>query len=88
MRCLSMHGRNILEIEVTNISQHGLWILTGDKELFLPYEQFPWFKGKTIQDITNVENYGGGHLYWENLDIDLSIEMIENPERFPLQAAV
>ncbi len=75
-----------MEIEVTNISNHGLWILTGDRELFLPYEQFPWFKDKTINDITKVESFGEGHLYWKNLDVDLSLEMIEHPERFPLQA--
>jgi len=75
-----------LETEVTNISNHGLWILAGDKELFLSYEQFPWFKDKTINDITKVESFGEGHLYWENLDVDLSLEMIEHPERFPLQA--
>jgi len=75
-----------LETEVTNISNHGLWILAGDKELFLPYEQFPWFKDKTINDITKVESFGKGHLYWENLDVDLSLDMIEHPERFPLQA--
>jgi len=86
MKILSEHGRNILETEVTNISSHGLWILIESKELFLSYEQFPWFKDKTINDITKVERFGEGHLYWENLDIDLSIEMIEHPERFPLQA--
>ncbi len=63
-----------------------LWILTGKKELFLPYEQFPWFKDKTINEITKVESYGENHLYWEILDVDLSAEMIEYPERFPLQA--
>ena len=81
-----MHGRNILEIEVTNISNHGFWILVKDKELFLSYEDFPWFKDKIIKDITKVELFGEGHLYWENLDIDLSLEMIEHPERFPLKA--
>jgi len=86
MKNLSKHGRNILETEVTNISNHGLWILVGGKELFLPYEQFPWFKNKTINDITKVESFGEGHLYWENLDVDLSLEMIEHPERFPLEA--
>ena len=86
MKILLKHGRNTLETEVTNISNHGLWILTGEKELFLPYEQFPWFKDKTINDITKVESFGEGHLYWENLDIDLSLEMIEHPERFPLQS--
>jgi len=81
-------GRNILEVEVTNISNHGLWVLTQNKELFLSYENFPWFKNKTIDNITKVESFGQGHLYWEDLDVDLSLEMIEHPERFPLQAKV
>ena len=75
-----------METEVTNISSHGLWILSNEKEYFLSYEQFPWFKDKTINDITHVKSSGQGHLYWENLDVDLSLEMIEHPERFPLQA--
>ncbi len=75
-----------METEVTNISSHGLWILSNEKEYFLSYEQFPWFKDKTINDITNVESFGQGHLYWEKLDVDLSLDMIEHPERFPLQA--
>ncbi len=75
-----------METEVTNISSHGLWILSNEKEYFLSYEQFPWFKDKTINDITHVESSGQGHLYWESLDVDLSLEMIEHPERFPLQA--
>jgi len=76
-----------LEAEVTNISSNGLWILVKDKEYFLPYEHFPWFKDKTIKDIIDVKLFGKDHLYWENLDIDLSLEMIEHPERFPLQAS-
>ena len=81
-------GRCILEVEVTNISTHGLWILVENKEYFLPYEQFPWFRDKTINDVIKVKNFGEGHLYWENLDIDLSLDMIEHPERFPLQACI
>jgi hypothetical protein len=30
--------------EVTNISKHGFWLLLGDRELFVPFAQFPWFK--------------------------------------------
>ena len=88
MTILFKHGRNILETEVTNISNHGLWILTQEKEPFLSYENFPWFKNQTVNDITKVETFGQGHLYWKNLDIDLSLEIIEHPERFPLQARV
>jgi len=86
MKILLKHGRNILETEVTNISSHGLWILSNGKEFFLSYENFPWFKDKTVNDITKVVSFGRGHLYWENLDVDLSLEMIEHPERFPLQS--
>ncbi len=76
-----------MKVEVTNISNHGFWILVGNnKELFLPYDEFPWFKDQTVNDITKVKSFGKDHLYWENLDIDLSLEMIEHPERFPLLA--
>jgi len=34
------------------------------------------------------KNFGEGHLYWENLDVDLSLEMIEHPKRFPLQSNI
>lgn len=88
MKNLSKHGRNILETEVTNISSHGLWLLSDGKEFFLSYEDFPWFKDKTVSDITKVESFGQGHLYWEKLDVDLSLEMIEHPQRFPLQANI
>ena len=35
-------------VEVTNISGHGIWLLTGGRELFLPYRDFPWFKEQTV----------------------------------------
>lgn len=75
-----------MKTEVTNISSHGIWILSSEKELFLAYEQFPWFKDKTINEIINVEDHGRGVLYWPKLDVDLSLEIIEHPERFPLQS--
>jgi len=33
-----------LAVEVTHISQNGIWLLLEDEELLLPYEQFPWFR--------------------------------------------
>lgn len=70
--------------EVTNISRHGLWLLREDEELFLPFEQFPWFRQATIEQIAHVEAPGPDHLYWPELDIDLSVESIRHPEAFPL----
>jgi len=75
-----------LKVEVTNISAHGFWILVEDKEYFLSYEHFPWFKDRSVKEIVEVRCFAEGHLYWEDIDVDLSLEMIENPQRFPLKA--
>ena len=79
-------GKNTLAVEVTNISNHGIWLLTREKELFLPYEEFPWFKDAPVGKILNVEEPTPGHFYWPELDVDLGIESIEHPERYPLKA--
>jgi hypothetical protein len=34
--------------------------------------------------ITNVQLPSPHHLYWPDLDIDLAVESIEHPERYPL----
>ena len=79
-------GKSTLMVEVTNISSHGIWLLTREKELFIPYKEFPWFKDAPIRKILNVEEPTPGHFYWPELDVDLGIESIEHPERFPLKA--
>jgi hypothetical protein len=77
-------GKNILEVEVTNISAHGFWLLLGEKEYFLPFIEFPWFKNARISEISNVSVLSDKHLYWEKLDIDLTLNMIQNPQQYPL----
>lgn len=81
-----MHGENTSPVEVTNISTHGIWILTSSKELFMSYEDFPWFKDQPIKSILNVEAQSPTHFYWPDLDVDLTQEIIEHPERYPLKA--
>jgi len=80
------HGAITSAVEVTNISAHGIWILARDKELFLSYEDFPWFKDQTVKFIVNVEEQSPGHFYWPDLDVDLTEQIIEHPDRFPLTA--
>jgi hypothetical protein len=79
-------GKNTLSVEVTNISMHGLWLMAHNKELFMSYDDFPWFKNQTVESIVNVEEQAPGHFYWPDMDIDLTLESIENPKDFPLKA--
>ncbi|MFT6599474.1 MAG: hypothetical protein ACJATD_000305 [Alloalcanivorax sp.] len=68
---------------MTNISAHGVWLLARDREFFMPYNHFPWFKEQPVSAIVNVEEPSPGHFYWPDLDVDLTEEIIEHPDRFP-----
>lgn len=83
-----MREKNISSAEITNISGNGVWLLAGGKELFMSYEDFPWFKDAPVGKILKVEEPHEGHFYWPDLDIDLTIEIIEHPERFPLKGKI
>src|SRR2546426_8103166 len=77
-------GKPTSDVEITNLSKHGFWILVRDRELFAPFKLFPWFKRASVGEILNVEMPGPNHLYWPDLDVDLAVESIENPNAFPL----
>jgi len=79
-------GKVTSSVEISNISTHGIWLLSGDFEYFLSYDDFPWFKNVAIGQILNVEEPVPGHFYWPELDVDLTAESIEHPERFPLKS--
>lgn len=81
-----MPGISTFPVEVTNVSRHGLWLLVGDEELFLPFEHFPWFRDASIEKISVVERQTADHLYWPLLDIDVSVESVRTPDAFPLIA--
>lgn len=77
-------GRSTSQVEITNVSTHGFWILIGEQELFAPFKEFPWFKDASIGEITRVELPSPHHLYWPDLDVDLAVESLIHPERYPL----
>jgi len=79
-----MPGSTTLEVEVTHISNHCIWVLLGTEELPIPFSDFPWFRNATIEQITAVERPSENHLYWPKLDVDLSVESLRNPGSFPL----
>ena len=74
----------IMEVhEVTNIDSRGLWLYVDGREHYMSYEQFPWFAEATVKQITNVERQHGTHFHWPDLDVDLTLDMIDYPEKYP-----
>ena len=75
------------DVEVTNVSARGIWLLLGDREVFLAFKNFPWFKQAAIGQVLNVEWPSPNHLHWPELDVDLAVESIDDPGKYPLVSA-
>ena len=83
-----MHGPGTSVAEVTHVSKHGFWLLLDEEELLLRFALFPWFRHATIDQILDLQWPTADHLYWPQLDVDLSVASIRNPADFPLVANV
>lgn len=88
---LNKHGSNSSQTknrpEILNLTPYGMWILVSQKEYFIDYSRYPWFLNATMQELREVETTGlGSGIYWPALDIDVELEALEFPERFPLIA--
>ena len=79
-------GTSISAAEVTNISRHGVWLLVDDRELFMPFDEFPWFRNASVDSVLNLERPRANQLHWPALDVDLTVDSIEHPEKYPLKA--
>lgn len=81
-------GNGIFDIEVREISSEGFQLLFGRESLFVSFDQFPWFRIATPVQIKHVELHSAHHLHWPDPDVDLDVESIRHPEKFPLVSDV
>jgi len=81
----STPGKTI-SASVEGITPFGLWLLVGEKEYFLSFQEFPYFREQPIRAVQSVQVVHEVHLRWPDLDVDLEIDNLEHPERYPLKA--
>ncbi len=74
------------DVEILSVSPHGIWLLVRQAEYLLKYDEHPWFRDATVRDIFDVRLLHGTHLWWPTLDVDLHVDSLAHPERFPLKA--
>ena len=84
MKSLKNGKRTLVSVE--NITPFGIWLLARGKEYFLSYKEYPYFQDQSLFAIQNVQLLHGFHLFWPELDIDLEIDNLENPQKYPLKA--
>ncbi len=78
-------GTNTSEVEVLQVSPHGIWLYVRGREYFLPYRDFPWFGEARLSQIQQVRLLHGHHLRWEELDVDLDVDSLKQPSHYPLK---
>lgn len=79
------NGRNTPPIGIGAITSRGFSLVLAERELFLSFAQFPWFREFTLRELTNVRCPAPHHLRWPEFDIDLDVDSIDNPKRYPLR---
>jgi hypothetical protein len=83
-----MPGARILAPEVTHVSEYGLCLLMDGRERFLDFNRFPWFREAPVRAVFNVRRPSHDHLRWPDLDVDLELDSLDHPERYPLVSRV
>ena len=72
------------DVEVLSVSPHGIWLSVLGREHLVRYDEHPWFRDVPVSQLFNVELLHGQHLHWPDCDVDLHVDSLEHPERFPL----
>ena len=70
--------------DVLMINDKGIMISVQGQDYFLSYNRVPWMRDATISDVLNVRMSGKNAIEWPKLDIDLEVDSLKHPERYPL----
>ena len=66
------------------INAQGIMISVKGEDFFLSYNRIPWMRDATINSVLNVQLSGAEAIEWPDLDVDLEIDSLKHPERYPL----
>jgi hypothetical protein len=82
-----MPGSAISQYEITSITRLGFWLLVDDLEYFVPFVDYPAFTHATVAQIHDIQRPGARQFHWPQLDVDIELNALEHPERYPLAFA-
>ena len=69
---------------VLMINAQGIMLSVLGNDYFLSYNRIPWMKDAPIRSVLNVQMSGTEAIEWPDLDVDLEIDSLRHPERYPL----
>ena len=84
MQTILENNTNAISASVLMINNQGIMISVEGNDYFLSYNRVPWMKDATVRNILNIKMSGKNAVEWPDLDIDLEIDSLKHPERYPL----
>ena len=66
------------------INDKGVMISVMGQDYFLSYNRVPWMRDATINEVLDVRMIGQNAIEWPKLEIDLEVDSLRHPERYPL----
>ena len=70
--------------DVLMINDRGIMISVQGQDYFLSYNRVPWMRDATINEVLDVRMSGQNAIEWPKLDVDLEVDSLRHPERYPL----
>lgn len=84
MQMTSNTNMQSTSVSVLMINDKGLMLSVLGNDYFVSYNRLPWMRDARVSDVLNVRMSGRSAIEWPDLDVDLEIESLRHPERYPL----
>ena len=84
MQTILENNTNAISASVLMINNQGIMISVAGNDYFLSYNRVPWLKDATVRNILNIKMLGKNAVEWPDLDVDLEVDSLKHPERYPL----
>lgn len=81
---MSPKNKELTQVRVLMINDKGIMLSVKGNDYFISYNRIPWMKNACISDALDVQMSGRNAIEWPKLDIDLEIDSLKHPERYPL----
>lgn len=84
MPTISENNTKNTSVSVLMINSQGIMISVLGNDYFISYNRLPWMKDAAVRSVLNVRMSGNDAIEWPDLDVDLEIDSLKHPERYPL----
>ena len=78
------HSLQPTSVSVLMISAQGMMLSVLGQDYFVSCNRVPWLREARVSSALNVRMAGTNAIEWPELDVNLEIESLQHPERYPL----